>query len=175
MNYIVYAVLIYAFIIILFSYDLFSDDADYLIVLGSGLKDDRETFTMIQRIDRATLYLDRHPDCKVIVSGGITDHNTVSEASVMADLLYDRKISKNRIILEDRSKNTKENLLYSRNLIPEGKKIVICSNDYHILRSKLIALKNGMKVNSIFCQSNLFELLIHIPIEEVLILKDLIS
>ena len=175
MIYVLYAILFYAFIIILFSYDPFSPDADYLIVLGSGLNHDRETFTMIRRIDRAYLYLDRNPDCKVIVSGGISDHNTISEASVMAELLNDRKISKNRIIIEDRSKNTKENLLYCRKLIEEGKKVVICTNDYHILRSKLNAMKCGMRVNSIFCQSNLFELLIHIPIEEVLILKDLIS
>ncbi|MBQ9424346.1 MAG: YdcF family protein [Erysipelotrichaceae bacterium] len=175
MIYLFYVLIVYACIIMVFSYDFRAGNADYLIIPGSGLKDNRENFTMVSRVDRALIYLNRYPDCKVIVSGGITDHNTVSEASIMAKLLDDRHIRKDRIILEDRSKNTKENILYSKKLIPEGRKTVICSNNYHILRCKINALKCGMKVNSIFCRSSYPDLLIHLPIEEVLIIKDLIA
>ena len=175
MIYLFYFLIAYACLILVFSYDFNAGNADYLIVPGSGLNDNRETFTMIGRIDRAVIYLNRYPDCKVIVSGGITDSNSVSEASVMACLLDERHIRRERIIQEDRSKNTKENMLYSRQLVPEGCKAVVCSSNYHILRCKLNALKIGWKINSIFCHTMSAVLLLHLPIEEILIIKDLIT
>ena len=175
MIYLLYFLITYACIIMIFSYDFNAGNADYLIVLGSGLKDGRENFTMVNGIDRALIYLNRYPDCKVIVSGGLTHGNTVSEASVMKTMLCDRNISKNRILMEERSMNTRENLLYSKKLIEEGKKVVICSNDYHILRCKINALKCGMKVSSIFCRSMWIDLLYHLFLEEILIIKSLIG
>ena len=175
MIYLLYFMIAYACIILIFSYDLDAKDADYLIVMGSGLKDDRETFTMVNRIDRALIYLNRYPKCRVIVSGGFTDDNTVSEASVMRSLLLERHIQVSRIIMEERSKHTRENLLYSKQLIEEGKKIAVCSNDYHILRCRINAGKCGMKVSGIFCRSMGMDLIFHLIIEEILIIKDLIT
>ena len=110
-----------------------------------------------------------------MVSGGITGNNTVSEAEVMKRLLMERHIREEMIIMEDRSVNTKENMRYSKDLINTAGKIIVCSSDYHVLRAKLLASGYGYKCGSIFSQSTLTELLVHLPLEEIFIIKDLIE
>jgi len=175
MKYLLYLLVFYVLFIIISAIDFNNNDADYLILLGSGLNADNESFTMLRRVNRASLYLMNNPDCKVIVSGGITGKNTISEAGVMKRLLIERHIEEDRIIVEDKAKNTIENVINSLNIIDDNsKKIVVCSSDYHILRSKLIALKKGYKLNSIFSQSTLIELIIHLPIEMIMIIYDIL-
>ena len=174
MVYVFYFILIYALIIMAARYDFKADGADYLIVLGCRLNDDRESFTMINRVNRAARYLDKNPECKVIVSGGIAGNNTVSEASVMRMLLLERNVDVDQIIMEDKSTNTMEKMKFSKQFIDTDKKIVVCSSDYHICRAKLLAHKYGYKVNDIFAPSMIVELLIHLPLEEYFIIRDLI-
>ncbi len=166
---------IYASAILISSYDKDTENADYLIVLGCKLDKNKPTTTLISRIDKAVSYLDDKPECKVIVSGGITEGNSISEAQIMSDLLVERGIDPSRIIIEDQALDTYENFFYSRKLMKEGKKICFCSSDYHILRSKLMANKNGIKPSSISSRSSLKELLIHLPIEEYFIIKNSIE
>ena len=175
MKYLIILLFVYALLILISGISLNNQKADYLIVLGSGLYHNKETLTMIRRINRAVMYLYNNPDTKVIVSGGITDNNKISEAEVMQRLLLERRIKEDRIILEDRSRNTIENISNSLSLIDDrNKKIVICSNDYHVLRAKLLARKKGYDVFSISSQTGLLGLLIHLPMEMFLIIHDLI-
>lgn len=174
MIYVFYFIVIYALIIMAARYDFKANGGDYLIVLGSGLNDNRENFTMINRVNRAARYLDKNPDCKVIVSGGITHNNTVSEASVMRMLLIERNVDPDQIIMEDKSTNTMENMKFSKQFIGKDKKVVVCSSDYHICRAKLLAHKYGYKVHDIFAPSMIVELIYHLPYEEFLIIRDLI-
>ena len=157
MGIVILLLLIYALAIYVFSYDRDIDNVDYLIVLGCKLNNNKPTATLISRIDKAVSYLDDNPECKVIVSGGITEGNTLSEADVMEKLLIEKGINPSRIIKEDKALDTYENFYYSRKLIEEGKKICFCSSDYHILRSKLMATKNGIKPSSISSRSSIIE------------------
>ena len=175
MKYILAIIVIYAAIIMIMSYDFNASDADYLIVFGSGLDNDRETFTMVNRVDRAALYYKRNRNCKIIVSGGVTGNNSVSEASVMRRLLIERNVPVEMITMEENSINTKQNVANCIKLVDKDSKIVVCSNDYHILRIKLLFLKHGYKVHSIFCRSMPVELFVHLPLEEIFIIKNLID
>ncbi len=168
-------VIIYAIIILLEAYDIDHDGADYLIVLGRKLNRNEPTDTLISRIDRSVSYLENNPDCKVIVSGGITEGNTLSEAEIMEKVLIKKGIDPLRIIKEDQALDTYENFYYSRKLMEEGKKACFCSSDYHILRSRLMALKNGLIVSSICSRTSLKEKLIHLPLEEYFIISNLIK
>ena len=162
-------------LILIFALSFNTKGAKYLILLGSGLHHDQETFVMLRRVNRAALYLSQNPDCKVVVSGGITGNSTVSEASVMKKMLKDRHIEEDRIIVEDKSQNTRENMLFSKELIDTNESIVVCSSDYHVFRAKLLAIKYGYSCRSIFCQSTFLELLVHLPVELFCIVKDLIA
>lgn len=175
MKYLLIGLFLYLILILIFAISFNVNGAQYLILLGSGLKDNKETFVMIRRVSRALLYLNQNPECRVIVSGGVTGNSKVSEASVMKRLLMERNISEDRIIVEDKSTDTKENMLFSKEKLNPEADIVVCSSDYHVFRAKLLAIKYGYKCKSIFSQSTIFELIKHLPIEAVLIIRDMLK
>ena len=78
-----------------------------LIVLGAQVKGRSITDSLKRRLDKAQEYLERHPDTRVIVSGGKGKGEEVSEAKAMAGYLISCGIGQNRIILEDQSRTTK--------------------------------------------------------------------
>ena len=174
MKYVIGIIAVYLLTILLCCISFNVNKADYLILLGAGLRNNKESLTMITRVNRAVLYLNQNQDCKVVVSGGVIPDNTISEAEVMKRLLIERHISEDRILVEDKAVNTRENMLFSKEFIDLNSKIVVCSSDYHVFRAKLLAQKYGYKCKSIFSQSNIFELLIHLPIEGVVIIRDLL-
>jgi uncharacterized SAM-binding protein YcdF (DUF218 family) len=121
------------------------ENANYVIILGAGLNGSSPSLTLLQRINVAIDYLKKNTNVDVIVSGGKGFRETFTEAEVMSKLLQNNGIESNRIILEDRSTNTYENLVYSGKLIDLNKKIVIVSSGFHLFRAKNIAKKIGYK------------------------------
>ncbi|MDR1306766.1 MAG: YdcF family protein [Treponema sp.] len=121
------------------------ENANYIIILGAGLNGANPSLALLQRLNAAIGYLKKNTNTDVIVSGGKGSRETVTEAEVMSKLLQNNGIEINRIILEDRSTSTYENLLYSGNLIDINKKVVIVSSGFHLFRAKNIAKKIGYK------------------------------
>ena len=95
-------------------------DLDYLIVLGAQMRETGPSKALALRLDTAAAYLTENPDTLVVVSGGKGSNEPISEAQGMYEYLLTKGISPDRILLEDRSTNTKENLQFSRPLIPTG-------------------------------------------------------
>ena len=119
-------------------------NADYIVVLGARVNGTRVTLNLKYRLDVALDYLNENEGTKVVVSGGQGKGEEITEAKAMSDYLVKNGIKSDRIILEDRSKNTNENLKFSAELIgSKEKKTVIVSNDFHIYRAKCIAKKIG--------------------------------
>lgn len=175
MIYLLLFIVLYAFIILIGAISFNTEKADYLILLGCGLDKDNESLTMLRRVNRAVEYLNNNRDTKVIVSGGYTTNPEVSEASVMKRLLLERNIAEDRIIFEDRATNTIENIKYSYNFIEKNSKVVICSNEYHVFRAKVIASILRHKCKSISCISDISEFIKHIFIEEVFLIYNIIK
>ena len=123
--------------------------ADKVFVLGYQLEDNRMSDTLIYRIDKAYEYAKRNPKSVIVVSGGITGKNTVSEASLMKIKLMSYGLEENRIITEENSKDTIENIKYCKNLVSNGDDVVIISSHYHCARIKLIAKEQGLEVKTI--------------------------
>lgn len=120
--------------------------ADYVIVLGARVRGEQVTANLARRLWAACDYLEENPQTNVILSGGQGQGEDISEAEAMKCYLEQRGIAPERMILEDKSVNTDQNLSYSMEKM-EGadKSVVIVSNDFHIFRSLLIAKKKGMK------------------------------
>lgn len=120
-------------------------DLDYLIVLGAGLRGDKPSLTLSYRLDLAYDYLMQNEHTKVLVSGGQGFDEPVTEAFAMEKYLLDKGIEKNRILKEETSTSTYENLKFSKELfkeqesIPDSLKIGIVSNDFHIYRALHLA------------------------------------
>ena len=129
-------------------------DEDFLIILGCGLNKNGKTTPLLQgRIDRA-LEFDQYQrkttgkQLTFITSGGQGPDEIVSESSAMKQYLMEHGIPESRIIEEDRSVNTHQNMLFSKEKImavnPEGK-IAFATTNYHVFRSGLHARRVKMK------------------------------
>ncbi|MBE5940350.1 MAG: YdcF family protein [Lachnospiraceae bacterium] len=122
---------------------------DYLIVLGAKVDKKRITKSLRKRLEKATEYLKENPDTIVIVSGGKGKGEDITEAEAMAGYLSLAGIEEYRIIKEDKSTSTKENLQMSYNIIREQNKdasyIAVTTNNFHIFRAVAIAKKLGIK------------------------------
>nr|WP_232337049.1 YdcF family protein [Lysinibacillus timonensis] len=122
---------------------------DYVIVLGAKVRPNGEpSLSLKSRLDVAIDYLEEYEHVQVIVSGGQGHDEPGTEASVMANYLMDAGISPLRIQLEENSTSTYENLLYSKEFLPEGvTEVTIISNDFHLTRAKYLANVVGLEAD----------------------------
>ena len=120
------------------------ENLDYVIVLGAQMKAGGPSRVLQMRLDTAYDYLVSNPNTQVIVSGGQGADEHVSEAQGMYDYLVGRGIAPERIILENRSRNTSQNINFSSVFLDkESHSVGIVSNNFHIFRATHIAKKSG--------------------------------
>ena len=119
-------------------------NADYMIVLGGHVYGERMSQNLWYRVDSAYQYLQGNPNTKAVLSGGKGQGESITEAEAMYRYLVKHGIAKDRLLREETSVNTDENIRNSIKLIgSKTKKVIIVSNDYHIYRAKRIARKQG--------------------------------
>ncbi|MBR3734882.1 MAG: YdcF family protein [Lachnospiraceae bacterium] len=117
---------------------------DYVIVLGAGLIGDKPTNPLKVRIDKAAEYMAENPRTILIASGGQGADEKISEAECIKRSLVERGIAEERILMEDRSTSTEENLRYSRKIIGDADAAVgIITNGFHEYRAGMIAENEG--------------------------------
>lgn len=115
---------------------------DYIIVLGAGIKGKQVTPLLAGRIDKGIELLKYNPNAKLILSGGMGPGEDIPEGVAMAAYAKDKGVSDERIIVEDKSKNTYENLLFSSKLIDkENPKLALVTTSYHVFRALVFAKK----------------------------------
>lgn len=118
--------------------------ADYVIVLGAQMKADGPSKALQYRLDEAIRYLNESPSSKVIVSGGQGSDEHISEAQGMYEYLVEKGIEKDRIIKEDKSVNTTQNLAFSAEYLDrERDSVAVVTNNFHVFRAVKIAEKAG--------------------------------
>ena len=128
--------------------------ADYIIILGAQVKGIRPSKALLRRIMTACDYMKTNPDTKAILSGGKGPDEGISEAECMRHVLVQSGIDEQRLILEDKSVNTLENLKYSLEDVGYEHRIVIATCDFHQLRAQAVARKLGVReVSGIGCGS----------------------
>lgn len=121
-----------------------SPGADYLIVLGAQWKQNGPSYVLQKRLDAAVTYLEDNPETIVIVSGGQGSNEPISEAEGMRGYLVQAGIAQERILMEDQSTNTYQNLILSGQLLDkENDKVVLVTNNFHVFRAVQIAEKQG--------------------------------
>ena len=125
---------------------------DYVIIHGCGLIDGEKTSRLLEgRLDAA---IKIYENCKVkpviMPSGGQGPDEKISEAQAMKNYLLEKGVPEERIILEDKSGTTMENLKNCQALIgPDHGRIALVSSNYHVYRCLLYARKIGLKCTGI--------------------------
>ena len=119
-----------------------------VVVLGCQVKGTKPSKHLKLRIEAAANYLKENPEVNCVASGGQGNGESLSEAQVISDYLVDLGVEPERIVLEDRSTNTKENLENSLEIIQEknwSEELAIVTDEYHQFRAGMIANKLGAK------------------------------
>ena len=129
-------------------------DPDYLVILGAGLNGETPSLTLYERLTAGLGYLQEHPDLPVIVTGGQGPGETIPEAQAMEKFLLVHGISKERILTENKATSTMENFVFTAELLQtmdvrQPIKINLVTNDFHVLRSKMLAERNGFIAGTI--------------------------
>ena len=131
-------------------------DRDFLIVLGCAVRRDGTPTPLLRaRLDRALAFREKQmaltgKDLTFVASGGQGADEVISESECMKRYLLSRGISEERILMENKSVSTFENMKFSRKKIleadPEGKgKTAFSTNGYHVFRSGILAGQAGLK------------------------------
>ncbi|MFD3541717.1 YdcF family protein [Streptomyces sp. NPDC058662] len=128
-------------------------DVDYVVLLGSGLVGGDQVPPLLasrldkgQRIYEAQLARGGRPPV-LLASGGKGSDEKVPEARAMADWLIARGVPAEHVRLEDSSRTTEENMLFSRELMladDPGYRCVVVTNNFHAFRAAMMARKTGV-------------------------------
>lgn len=149
---------------------------DYIIVLGAQVKEKGPSAALKFRLDTAYDYLIENENTICIVSGGQGANEPCSEAQGMRDYLVGKGISEERIIMEDKSTDTSENIKFSSGFLNmENDSVGIVTNNFHVFRGVHLAKHLGMKnVCGIAAPSNIYFQLNNMVREFFGIMKDLV-
>ncbi len=117
---------------------------DYVIVLGAQVRGERPSRALCRRLERAEEYARQNPDTRLILSGGQGPDEGISEAECMRRYLTEHGIEETRLLLEDQSTSTRENLAFSERFLDKGTDSVgIVTNSFHIYRATMLAKTLG--------------------------------
>ena len=122
---------------------------DCIVVLGAKVNGTQPSGALRNRIQVAAEYLQANPDTIAVLSGGQGSDEQISEAACMYENMIALGIDPSRLILEDKSTDTSENLIFSRRLIPKDASVGLVTNNFHIYRSLRLAKGLGWQVSGI--------------------------
>ena len=145
--------------------------ADYLIVLGAKVNGTTPSHAMHDRLTAALDYLNAYPDATAIVSGGQGDDEGISEAEAMRIWLEAHGVAPGRILLEDRSETTRQNLENSFAIMRErgadpADGVAVVTSEYHLYRAREIASALGAKPIGVAARTSIFGMRVNYFIRE---------
>ena len=119
-----------------------------VIVLGAGLRKDVPSNLLRRRLEKAYEYHLENPEAWVVVTGGQGKDETIPEGVAMARWLENKGVPSDKIIIEDKSTSTEENLLFARQLLEEkgvsaSDPVVVVTNAFHCYRGGKYAQMAG--------------------------------
>ena len=137
---------------------------DYVIVLGAKVDGSRITKSLKYRILMAYEYAMTNENTVLILSGGQGENEDLSEAQAMYNYLAELGLPAERMIMEDKSTNTRENLQYSLQKIAKNEqmpeeelsslKIGLVTNGFHMHRALLTGKGGGYEMYGISAKSD---------------------
>ena len=127
-------------------------NADFIVTLGYALNNDGTMHeVLIKRLEQTYEAAKLNPNAKIIVTGGV-QKGGLTESYLMKNWLSEKGIAADRIIMEDKARDTVENMLYSAEILKKynPKRVIIISSASHIRRGTALleeaAANAGLKI-----------------------------
>ena len=122
----------------------------WIVVLGGGICND-ENLPLLSRLSAASLarltegirLWRQIPESILLLSGGKV-FNEISEALLMEETAIALGVNEKKILLEDNSRDTREQAVLIKEIVKQDKMVLITSA-FHMPRSMLLFIKQGMK------------------------------
>ena len=105
--------------------------ADYYLVLAA-------------RCDTAIAVLNVNPGSQAILCGGQGGDEPRTEAAAMQDYMIAHGADAERLIMENKSSTTIQNIANAKKLLPEGAAVAVITNDYHLARARRLLAHAGL-------------------------------
>lgn len=118
--------------------------SDTLLVPGLELRAGAVTECYGQRLQRARALLGARRAARILLLGGRGENGGISEAAAGRQYLLERGVGAEHIRLEERSRNTLENLRQARTLLALGERTILVSSRYHLARCHAVATSLGI-------------------------------
>ena len=148
-----------------------ASEADYAVVLGAQIHGTAPSRTLRERLDVGLAFLEENPDALLVVSGGQGSDEIVPEAQVMYDYLERQGADMERVLVEDASHDTRQNLENSAALVAERgvdpQNPVIITSEFHLCRAKYIAGTLGLEASGLASQTTPGILMVNYLLREV--------
>lgn len=126
-------------------------ESDVIIVLGAGLlRDGRPGWALTRRSLQGAELWQKGIAPNVLCAGGQAESYPRSEAAACREVLLARGLPARAIILEEQSRSTEENAIFSRRIMIEQgfKDAILVSDSYHMLRAGWLFQLQGIETTS---------------------------
>lgn len=129
-------------------------DRDFAIILGCSISRKGKIRPLLKaRVNRAIKFawdqeIHTGKPVRYVPSGGQGSDEPLSEGSAMELYLLSHSAEDYEVFPEKKSRNTMENLLFSKEIIDREKeeaKVTVVTTNYHVLRSGMLARRAGLK------------------------------
>ncbi|MDO4640627.1 MAG: YdcF family protein [Neisseria sp.] len=113
--------------------------ADAALVLGNAVNRNGQPNPCLRSRVEASAQLYNAGKVRVLIMSGGTDNDGNNEAEAMRDIAVSLGIPSSYILLESRSENTYENIMFSAPLLKNSNKIILVSESFHLPRAEWFA------------------------------------
>lgn len=126
-------------------------DKDYIIILGCRMRDDGKPAGLLRaRIDCALEFAklqkrEAKKSLTFVPSGGQGADEPIAEAMSMKNYLLEKHIPASQIVVENKSKTTRENFKFVKSKIKTAENAAFATSSYHVFRAGVIAARAGFK------------------------------
>lgn len=140
--------------------------ADAIVVLGASQWNGNPSPVFKARLDHAFVLYENNYASKVILTGGTSKKESMSEALAGKNYLIEKGINREDIYIEEKSHTTWQNLNQAQQILKEQSlnSIILISDGFHMMRLKKMAKDLGIKsftspvINSPIANNKIVEL-----------------
>ena len=134
---------------------------DYILILGCGFRKDGTLPPLLRgRVDKAIEFREKQiretgKEAVLVPSGGQGGSEPMAEAEAMARYLKEQGVPDQAVLKEDQSRNTFQNMDFSRQKIVErdgdadGNRVIYVTTNYHVFRSGVWAGLAGLEAEGL--------------------------